>query len=150
MNTTAALFDVGEMIGRPRRESARVKPTVTDDEVTGVAGVVLWGPLLDRLNVVDAADRRGLRPIGSSGYSGGECYRALVEVLLAGGDFLSDRSLLAGATQRLRGAHRLPSHTTLWHWMTSPVSGSIAPPELPAARLPPPSTFMPARVPSEE
>ena len=116
MNITATLFDAGEMIGRPRRESARVKPTVTDDDVTGVAGVVLWGPLLDRLNVVDVADRRGLRPIGPGGYSGGECYRALVEVLLAGGDFLSDRSLLGGATQRLRGAHRLPSHTTLWRF----------------------------------
>jgi hypothetical protein len=71
---------------------------------------------LDRLNVVDAADRRGLRPIGPGGYSGGECYRTLVEVLLAGGDFLSDRSLLEGATQRLRGDHRLPSHTTLWRF----------------------------------
>lgn len=116
MNTTATLFDAGEIIGRPRRESARVKPTVTDDEVTGVAGVALWGPLLDRLNVVEVADRRGLRPIGPGGYCGGECYRALVEVLLAGGDFLSDCSLLAGATQRLRGAHRLPSHTTLWRF----------------------------------
>jgi len=93
-----------------------VTPTVSADDVTGVAGVALWGPLLDRLNVVDVADRRGLRPIGPGGYSGGECYRALVEVLLAGGDFLSDRSLLAGATQRLRGAHRLPSHTTLWRF----------------------------------
>lgn len=116
MNTTAALFDVGEIIARPRREVARVTATVTDDEVTGVAGVALWGPLLDRLNVVEAADRRGLRPIGPGGYSGGECYRTVVEMLLAGGDFLSDRSLLAGATQRLRGAHRLPSHTTLWRF----------------------------------
>ena len=116
MKTTATLFDAGEIVGRPRRESARVTPTVADEEVTGVAGVALWGPLLDRLNVVEVADRRGLRPIGPGGYSGGECYRALVEVLLAGGDFLSDRSLLAGATQRLRGAHRLPSHTTLWRF----------------------------------
>jgi hypothetical protein len=116
VKTTATLFDAGEIVGRPRRESARVTPTVADEEVTGVAGVALWGPLLDRLNVVEVADRCGLRPIGPGGYSGGECYRALVEVLLAGGDFLSDRSLLAGATQRLRGAHRLPSHTTLWRF----------------------------------
>ena len=116
MNTTATLFDAGEIMGRPGRESARVKATVTDEEVTGVAGVALWGPLLDRLNVVDVADRRGLRPIGPGGYSGGECYRTLIEVLLAGGDFLSDRSLLDGATQRLRGGHRLPSHTTLWRF----------------------------------
>ena len=116
MKTTATLFDAGEIVGRPRRESARVTATVADEEVTGVAGVALWGPLLDRLNVVEVADRRGLRPIGPGGYSGGECYRTVVEVLLAGGDFLSDRSLLAGATQRLRGAHRLPSHTTLWRF----------------------------------
>lgn len=126
MNTTATLFDVGEIIARPRREVARVTPTVTADEVTGVAGVVLWGPLLDRLNVVDAADRRGLRPVGPGGYSGGECYRTLVEVLLAGGDFLVDRSLLAGATQRLRGAHRLPSHTTLWRFCAGADLGRVS------------------------
>ena len=45
MNTTATLFDAGEIVGRPRREVARVTATVTDDEVTGVAGVALWGPL---------------------------------------------------------------------------------------------------------
>ncbi len=125
MNTTATLFDVGEIIGRPRCESARVKPTVTDDDVTGVAGAALWGPLLDRLNVVEVADRRRLRPIGSGGYSGGECYRMLVEVLLAGGDFLSDRSLLDGATQRLRGAHRLASHTTLWRFCAGADLGRV-------------------------
>ena len=116
MNTIVPLFDVGEIVSRPGRQVAAVVPTATDDEVTGVAGVVLWGPLLDRLNVVDVADRRGLRPIRSGGYSGGECYRALVEVLLAGGDVLSDRSLLDGVTQRLRGDHRLASHTTLWRF----------------------------------
>jgi hypothetical protein len=84
--------------------------------MTGVAGAALWGPLLDRLNVVGVADRRALRPIGPGGYTGGQCYRTLVEVLLAGGDFLSDRSLLAGATEALRGGHALPSHTTLWRF----------------------------------
>lgn len=68
MNTIATLFDAGEIVARPRREAARVTATVTDDEVTGVAGVVLWGPLLDRLNVVEVADRRGLRPIGPGGF----------------------------------------------------------------------------------
>ena len=82
-----------------------MKVTVTDEQVTGVAGAALWGPLLDRLNVVDVADARRLRPIGPGGYSGGECYRTVVEVILAGGDFLSDRSLLEGATAQLRGAH---------------------------------------------
>lgn len=81
-----------------------------------MAGVVLWGPFLDRLNVVGVADDRRLRVIGPSGFSGGECYRSVVEVVLAGGDFLSDRSLLSGPTQRLRAGHALPSHTTLWRF----------------------------------
>ena len=51
-------------------------------------------------------------------YTGGECYRPLVELQLAGGDFLSDRSLLADeATMRLRGTHALPSHTTLFRFL---------------------------------
>src|SRR5664280_2257185 len=41
--------------------------------------VALWRQLLDRLNVVAEAERRGLRPIGPGGYTGGECYRALVK-----------------------------------------------------------------------
>lgn len=114
MNATATLFDAGEIIARPRREAARVRAEIADEDVTGVAGVALWGPLLDRLNLVDVADARGLRPIGPGGYTGGECYRTLVEVLLAGGDFLSDRSLLEGATEQLRGEHAFPSHTTLF------------------------------------
>lgn len=116
MKTTATLFDAGEILARPRREATKVAVTVSDDEVTGVAGAALWGPLLDRLNLVDIADSRQLRPIGPGGYTGGECYRTLVEVLLAGGDFLSDRSLLEGATERLRGQHAFPSHTTLWRF----------------------------------
>jgi Transposase DDE domain group 1 len=116
VNITAALFDAGKLGKRPHREVARVVASVSDDEVTGVAGAALWGPLLDRLNLVDVADDRQLRPIRAGGYSGGECYRALVEVLLAGGEFVSDRSSLAGATQRLRGAHRLPSHPTMWRF----------------------------------
>jgi hypothetical protein len=71
---------------------------------------------LDRLNLVGVADDRQLRKIGPTGYSGGECYRAVTELILAGGDFLSDRSLLDGATQQLRGDHELPSHTTLWRF----------------------------------
>src|SRR5450759_4104168 len=38
--------------------------------------VALWGQLLDRLNVVAEAERRGLRPIGPGGYTGGEGDRA--------------------------------------------------------------------------
>ena len=116
MNTTGTLFDAGELIRQPRRRSASVTVKVSDDKVTGVGGVVLWGPMLDRLNLVGVADGRRLRPIGPGGYTGGECYRALVEILLAGGEFLSDRSLLDGPTQRLRGAHVLPSHTTMFRF----------------------------------
>jgi Transposase DDE domain group 1 len=116
VNSTLPLFDVGELVERPARAVAPVQVTVRDEAVTGVAGVVLWGEMLDRLNLVGVADARGLRPIGASGYSGGECYRALTEVLLAGGDFLSDCSLLSGTTQQLRGVHRLPSHSTLWRF----------------------------------
>ncbi len=61
--------------------------------MTGVAGIALFGELLDHLGLVEAVDRRNLRPIGPGGYSGGECYRAIVELQLAGGDFISDVSL---------------------------------------------------------
>src|SRR5919106_6178445 len=76
------LFGVGKVIDRPAREAATVKVSQSDDLVTGIAGAALWGPLLDRLGVVAEADRRGLRPIGPGGYTGGECYRALLEVIL--------------------------------------------------------------------
>ena len=65
MNATAMLFDAGELIDRPAHESVRVQASVTDEAVTGVAGVALWGPLLDRLNLVAVADERELRPIGT-------------------------------------------------------------------------------------
>ncbi len=118
MNATALLFPVEDMVvERPSRAVAHPVAEASDDSVTGVAGIALWGELLDRLGLVAEADRRVLRPIGPGGYTGGECYRAVVELQLAGGDFLSDRSLLAGeATQRLRGEHSLPSHTTLWRF----------------------------------
>lgn len=117
MSDATPLFDVGKIIDRPAREAAKVKVSRSDDLVTGIAGAALWGPLLDRLGVVAEADRRGLRPIGPGGYTGGECYRALLEVILAGGDVISDRSLLAGlANERLRGEHRLPSQWTLWRF----------------------------------
>jgi hypothetical protein len=38
-------------------------------------------------------------------------------VLLAGGEFLSDRSLLEGVTEALRGEHEFPSHTTLFRFL---------------------------------
>ena len=115
MNAIAPLFEVEDtVIVRPRRSVAHPVAEATEDDLTGIAGVALWGELLDRLGLVAEADRRVLRPIGPGGYTGGECYRALLETQLAGGDFISDRSLLAGeATKALRGQHALPSGTTL-------------------------------------
>lgn len=105
------------------------KPQVqaTEDDLTAVAGVALWGALLDRLNLVEAADQVVLREVGPGGYTGGQCYRALVETLLAGGDFLTDVDLLRdGATQRLRGPHVLPSHDTLWRLCDDADLGRVA------------------------
>jgi hypothetical protein len=118
VNDNALLFEVPGTLGsRPVESSPRVHVEAGEDSLTPVAGVVLWGPLLDRLGVISEADRGALRPIGAGGYSGGECYRSLVELQLAGGDFLADRCLLADdATARLRG-RRLPSVPTLWRFL---------------------------------
>ena len=118
MNATTRLFEIEEPVAaRPRLGVPRPVVEASEDDVTGVSGAALWGPLLDRLNLVDVADAVGLRPIGPHGYTGGECLRALVETLLAGGDFHTDVDLLRGeATQTLRGAHALPSHDTLWRF----------------------------------
>jgi Transposase DDE domain group 1 len=121
------LFEAGDLIARPEREAAKVTVTGSDDLTTGIAGAALWGPLLDRLGVVAEADRRELRPIGPGGYTGGECYRAMVELIVAGGDVISDRSLLDGeANQRLRGQHRLPSQWTLWRFGAETDFGRVA------------------------
>ena len=103
MKTTATLFEIADPLATRRcQRVAAVIPEATEDSVTGVAGIALWGELLDRLGLVGEADRRNLRPIGPGGYTGGQCYRPLVELQLAGGDFLSDRSLLADeGTMRL-------------------------------------------------
>ena len=110
MNSTPLLFDIEDMVvSRPFQRVAPVVVEATEDDVTGVAGIALFGELLDHLGLVQAADRRGLRPIGPGGYTGGECYRPVVELQLAGGDFISDVSLLKDeATQRLRGSKRSP------------------------------------------
>jgi hypothetical protein len=125
VNVTAASLDGGRLGGRSSRRVTPVEVSVSDDNVTGLAGAALWGPLLDQLDVVGVADQRELRPIGPNGYTGGECYRVLVEVQLAGGDFLSDRSLLAGPTQQLRGGHRLPSHSTLFRFLDGAEFGRV-------------------------
>ena len=128
MNDTGLLFDVeDELLARPARSVPAPVVGASETDLTPVAGVALWGPLLDRLNVVAEADRRGLRVIGAGGYSGGECYRALIEICLAGGDFLSDRSLLADpATTALRGSNRLASVPTLWRFLAGADLGRVA------------------------
>jgi hypothetical protein len=128
VKTTPTFFDIDDMvITRPFQRVAPVVVEATEDDVTGVAGIALFGELLDHLGLVDAADRRGLRPIGPGGYSGGECYRPVVELQLAGGDFISDVSLLQDrATQRLRGNHALPSHTTLYRFLAGADLGRVS------------------------
>jgi len=69
----------------------------TDDDRTGIAGVALWGELLDRLGLVAEADRRVLRPTGPGGYTGGECYRAVAETQLAGGEDLRPLAARGGS-----------------------------------------------------
>ena len=128
MKTTATLFEIEDPVAT--RAWQRVAPVVveaTEDDVTGVAGIALVGELLDHLGLVEAANRRGLRPIGPGGYTGGECYRPVVELQLAGGDFISDVSLLKDeATRRLRGSHALPSHTTLYRFLAGADLGRVA------------------------
>jgi len=127
VNATGLLFDVEDVVlARPARSVPTPVVSGSEQDLTPVAGSALWGPLLDRLNVVAEADRRGLRPIGPGGYTGGECYRALTEILLAGGDFLSDRTLLADpATAALRGANALPSTSTLWRFCAGADLGRV-------------------------
>ncbi len=127
MKTTAMLFEIGvPTTARSLPRVARVTVEQGEDDVTGVAGIVLWGELVDHLGLVGEADRRNLRPIGPGGYSGGECYRAVVETQLAGGEFLSDVSLLGDrATRRLRGGHALPSHTTLFRFLAGADLGRV-------------------------
>jgi hypothetical protein len=128
VNVNALVFDLGDATrNRPRGGVAPVVVESGEDSVTGVAGAVLWGPLLDRLGLIDAADRRGLRPIGPGGYTGGQCYRAIVETQLAGGDFVSDRSLIADeATAQIRGRHVLPSTSTLCRFLGGADLGRVA------------------------
>jgi hypothetical protein len=128
VNATGLLFDVEDaVLTRPGRSVPTAMVSRSEPELTPVAGVALWGPLLDRLNLVAEADRRGLRPIGPGGHTGGACYRALVEISLAGGDFLSDRALLADpATATLRGTNALPSVSTSWRFLAGADLGRVA------------------------
>lgn len=128
MYATGLLFAVEDVVSaRPGQAVPAPVVSASEQDVTSVAGVALWGPLLDRLNPVGEADRRGLRPIGPGGYTGGQCYRAMTEMLLAGGDFLSDRALLTdAATVELRGANALPSTATLWRFLAGADLGRVS------------------------
>jgi hypothetical protein len=128
VNTTAVLFEIEDpVVTRPIQHVAPVVVESGEDHVTGIAGIALFGELLDRLGLVEAADRRVLRPIGPGGFSGGECYRPITELQLCGGDFLSDVSLLEDeATRGLRGNHALPSHTTLYRFLAGADLGRVA------------------------
>ncbi len=125
VNNTALAFELDDpVVERPTRAVTRIEVGVTDDQIIGVGGLPLWGELLDCLGLYDEADRRRLREIGPEGYNGGECYRSLVEIMLAGGDFLVDRHLLSGdAVASLRGDHSLPSHTTMWRFLAGATMG---------------------------
>jgi hypothetical protein len=127
VNATGLLFDVDyRVLAGPARSVPALVVTASEQDLTPVAGVALWGPLLDRLNVVAEGDRRGLRPIGPGGYTGGECCRAVTAILLAGGDFLSGRALIADpATGALRGANALPSVPTLWRFLAGADLGRV-------------------------
>jgi Transposase DDE domain group 1 len=128
VNANRVLFDVGETVSGPLRGGVPVVRVEGGEEsVTPVGGVVLWGPLLDRLGLVAVADGRDLRPIGAGGHGGGVCYRSLVEIQLAGGDFVSDRALLDDpATARLRGRQLLPSVSTLCRFLGGADLGRVA------------------------
>lgn len=73
MNATGLLFGVDDAVLNPaRRVGAEPGGQPLGAGSDPVAGMALWGPLLDRLNLVAEADRRGLRPIGPGGYTGGQ------------------------------------------------------------------------------
>ena len=72
VNATGLLFDVEDaVLARPVRSVPAPVVSASEEDLTPVAGVALWGPLLDRLGVVAEADRRGLRPIGAGGTPAG-------------------------------------------------------------------------------
>lgn len=118
VKATSRLFEVEEPVDvRPRGGVPEPVVEASEEDLTPLAGVALWGPLLDRLGLVGLADDVGLRQVAANGFSGGECLRALVETMLAGGDFLTDVELLRDdATSMLRGGRALPSHDTLWRF----------------------------------
>lgn len=68
MKTTATLFEIEDPLAkRPSRRVVPVAVEAIEDDVTPVAGIASFGELLDHLGVVEAADRRNLRPIGPVG-----------------------------------------------------------------------------------
>jgi hypothetical protein len=72
VNATPLLFDIEDMvIARPFQRVAPVVVEATEDDVSGVAGIALFGELLDHLGLLQVANRRGLRPIGPGAIAAG-------------------------------------------------------------------------------
>jgi hypothetical protein len=110
VNATPALIEIDDpFITSPSPQVAHPLVEASAEDLTSVAGVSLWGELLDRLGLVAEADRHNLRPIGPGGYRGGECYRAVVETQLAGGDFISDPHALVDEAGDLCPRARAPA-----------------------------------------
>jgi len=61
VNDTGLLFEVEDVVlARPARPVPVPVVSASEADLTPVAGVALWGPVLDRLNLVAEADRREL------------------------------------------------------------------------------------------
>ncbi len=62
MKATALAFELDDHLAtRPFPVVARPVVEAGEDSVTGVAGIALWGELLDHLGLVGESDRRGRR-----------------------------------------------------------------------------------------
>ena len=61
MNATGLLFDVeDELLARPARSVPTPVVAASETDLTPVAGVALWGPLLDRLGPYPGSWTRGV------------------------------------------------------------------------------------------
>lgn len=61
--TLTSQFDLDEVTrARPRQGVPKPVVEASEDNITGVSGATLWGPLLNRLNIVDLGDEWGCAP----------------------------------------------------------------------------------------
>jgi hypothetical protein len=110
VNATGLLSDVEDaVLTRPGKSVPSPMVSRSEQDLTPVAGVALWGPLLDRLNLVAEADRRGPRPIGPAATPAdsatGRWWRFCSPV---GTSCPTGRLLADPATTALRGTNALP------------------------------------------